>query len=54
VTVWRRLDDVPRGDAARVWLYTTARSVLANQRGDTKSRFDELKPAYQELAASIR
>jgi RNA polymerase sigma factor (sigma-70 family) len=28
---WRRLDDVPNGDAARWWLYAVARRVLANQ-----------------------
>jgi RNA polymerase sigma factor (sigma-70 family) len=28
----RRLEDVPSGDAARVWLYATARRVMANQR----------------------
>ncbi len=29
---WRRLDDVPNGDAARWWLYAVARRVLANQQ----------------------
>ena len=28
---WRRLDDVPPGHEARLWLYGTARRVLANQ-----------------------
>jgi RNA polymerase sigma-70 factor (ECF subfamily) len=28
---WRRLDDVPEGEAARPWLYATARGVMANQ-----------------------
>jgi RNA polymerase sigma factor (sigma-70 family) len=32
LVAWRRLDDVPAGDAARLWLYGTARRVLANQR----------------------
>ncbi|MHB8060335.1 MAG: RNA polymerase sigma factor, partial [Gaiellaceae bacterium] len=31
LTAWRRLDDVPEGDAARPWLYATARRVMANQ-----------------------
>ena len=31
LTAWRRLDDVPEGDAARAWLYATARRVIANQ-----------------------
>jgi RNA polymerase sigma factor (sigma-70 family) len=32
LTAWRRLGDVPDGEAARVWLYATARRVIANQR----------------------
>ena len=39
---WRRLDALPEGDGARVWLYATARKVLANQRrwlrGDDRAR----------------
>lgn len=38
LTAWRRLDDVPHGDAARVWLYATARRVIANQRRSTRRR----------------
>jgi hypothetical protein len=38
LTAWRRLDDVPAGDAARAWLYATARRVLANQRRSTRRR----------------
>ncbi len=30
VVVWRRLDDVPAGDGARLWLYVVARNTLAN------------------------
>ena len=29
---WRRLEDIPDGDQARLWLYGVARRVLANQR----------------------
>jgi RNA polymerase sigma factor (sigma-70 family) len=32
LVAWRRLDDVPDGDAARVWLLATARRVIANER----------------------
>ena len=33
LTAWRRLDDVPADPmSARVWLYATARRMLANQR----------------------
>lgn len=31
LVVWRRLEEVPAGEAARPWLYGTARRVLANQ-----------------------
>jgi RNA polymerase sigma-70 factor, ECF subfamily len=31
LVVWRRLEDVPRDETARPWLYATARRVLANQ-----------------------
>jgi RNA polymerase sigma factor (sigma-70 family) len=31
VVAWRRLDDVPEDDRALLWLYGTARRVLANQ-----------------------
>jgi RNA polymerase sigma factor (sigma-70 family) len=36
LTAWRRLDAVPEGDAARVWLYATARRVIANQRRSSR------------------
>jgi RNA polymerase sigma-70 factor (ECF subfamily) len=29
-TAWRRLDDIPAGDEARLWLYGVARRTLAN------------------------
>lgn len=38
LTAWRRLGDVPEGEAARVWLYATARRVIANQRRSTRRR----------------
>lgn len=31
-TTWRRIDAVPPGDQARLWLYGVARNVLANHR----------------------
>ncbi|MEW2358894.1 RNA polymerase sigma factor [Spirillospora sp. NPDC029432] len=37
LTAWRRLDDVPRDGAARLWLYGVARRVLANHhRGERR------------------
>ena len=38
LTAWRRLDEVPEGDAGRVWLYATARRVMANQRRSYRRR----------------
>nr|WP_243711221.1 sigma-70 family RNA polymerase sigma factor [Actinomadura sp. KC216] len=37
LTAWRRLDDVPPGDQARLWLYGVARRILANHhRGERR------------------
>src|SRR5262245_8622515 len=38
LTAWRRLDELPAGDAARMWLYATARRVVANQRRSSRRR----------------
>jgi RNA polymerase sigma factor (sigma-70 family) len=38
LVAWRRLADVPDGDAARLWLYATARRVVANQRRARRRR----------------
>lgn len=35
---WRRLADVPAGDESRLWLFGTARRVLANQRRGERRR----------------
>ena len=48
LTAWRRLDEVPEGVAARVWLYATARRVMANQRRSSRRRLalrEERPPA---------
>jgi RNA polymerase sigma factor (sigma-70 family) len=38
LTAWRRLEELPEGDAARVWLYATARRVIANHRRSSRRR----------------
>ena len=38
LTAWRRLDEVPRGDAARPWLYRVAHNALANHRRGERRR----------------
>ncbi|HEX2047309.1 MAG TPA: sigma-70 family RNA polymerase sigma factor [Acidimicrobiales bacterium] len=35
---WRRVGEMPAGDAARAWLYGVARRVLANQRRGDRRR----------------
>src|SRR5436190_2962379 len=35
---WRRLYSVPGGDDARLWLYSTARKVIANHRRGERRR----------------
>lgn len=49
LTAWRRLDELPDGDAARVWLYATARRVLANQRRSSRRR----AALYERLALDV-
>lgn len=38
LVAWRRLDSIPPGEDARLWLYGTARRVLANQRRGERRR----------------
>jgi RNA polymerase sigma factor (sigma-70 family) len=52
LTAWRRLDSVPEGEAARVWLYATARRVLANQRR-SRRRHVALQERLAVEAASL-
>lgn len=38
LVAWRRIQDVPPGDAGRLWLYGVARRVLANHRRGSNRR----------------
>ena len=38
LVAWRRLDDVPPGPEARLWLYGVARGVMANHRRSRRRR----------------
>jgi RNA polymerase sigma-70 factor (ECF subfamily) len=38
LVAWRRLDEVPASDAARLWLYRVARYVLANRYRSERRR----------------
>lgn len=53
LVAWRRLVDVPDGDAARPWLFGVARRVLANHyRGDRRrlALADRLREQLAEVA----
>jgi RNA polymerase sigma-70 factor (ECF subfamily) len=52
LTAWRRLDKVPDGDAARIWLYATARRVIANQRRSSRRRLALHERLVQEASVS--
>jgi RNA polymerase sigma factor (sigma-70 family) len=54
LTAWRRLDDVPLGAQARLWLYGTARRVLANHRRGERRRLALADRLKAELAVSYR
>jgi RNA polymerase sigma factor (sigma-70 family) len=54
LAAWRRLDDVPAGDQARLWLYGTARRVLANHRRGERRRLALADRLRAELAATYR
>ncbi len=52
LTTWRRLDDVPSGDEARLWLYGVARRVLANQQRGERRKSELNDRLRRELAAA--
>jgi RNA polymerase sigma factor (sigma-70 family) len=54
LTAWRRLDDVPAGEQARLWLYGVARNVLANYRRGERRRCELSDRLRQDLAAGYR
>jgi RNA polymerase sigma factor (sigma-70 family) len=54
LTAWRRLDAMPEGDAARVWLYATARRVIANQRRSSRRRVALYERLALDAAAGVQ
>jgi RNA polymerase sigma-70 factor (ECF subfamily) len=48
---WRRFDELPDGNARRIWLYATARRVLANQHRSRRRRV-ALQDRLAESAAT--
>jgi RNA polymerase sigma-70 factor (ECF subfamily) len=54
LTAWRRLDDVPSGGEARLWLYGVARRSLANHRRGERRRSVLAGRIHAELAVAYR
>ncbi|MDP9846704.1 RNA polymerase sigma factor [Streptosporangium lutulentum] len=49
---WRRIDEVPLGDDARLWLFGVARRVLANHRRGERRHEQRTAALCEQLAAS--
>ncbi|GAT70426.1 RNA polymerase subunit sigma-24 [Planomonospora sphaerica] len=49
---WRRIEEVPEGDEARLWLFGVARRVLANHRRGERRHEQRTAALREELAAS--
>ena len=50
---WRRVDEMPTGETARLWLYGVARRVLANHRRGERQRRLRTTELGDEVAALI-
>jgi RNA polymerase sigma factor (sigma-70 family) len=53
LVAWRRLDDVPPAEAARLWLYGVARHVLANQHRSERRRQRLAERLRRELPGAL-
>ncbi|MFI7416514.1 RNA polymerase sigma factor [Nonomuraea sp. NPDC049684] len=51
-TAWRRIEELPEGDEARLWLYGVARRVLANHRRGEERHEQRTAALRERLAAS--
>ncbi|GAA3415735.1 RNA polymerase sigma factor [Streptosporangium vulgare] len=47
---WRRVDDLPPGEQARLWLYGVARNVLANHRRGLMRRHSHQTALHENVA----
>jgi RNA polymerase sigma factor (sigma-70 family) len=54
LAAWRRLDELPDGPQSRLWLYGTARRVLANQHRGERRRLALADRLKADLAISYR
>ncbi|MGC4941166.1 RNA polymerase sigma factor [Kribbella sp. DT2] len=62
LVAWRRIDEVPANDTARLWLYGVARRVVANHRrgelrrdrlaGRLRQHLSEVMPDHADLTGS--
>lgn len=53
LVAWRRLDDVPPGDEARLWLFGVARRVVANTRRSAERRLRLGDRLRREFAPAV-
>lgn len=53
LTAWRRADDMPRGDEARLWLYGVARRVLAGHYRHERRRSALITNLGAQLRADL-
>lgn len=53
LAAWRRLPEVPLGDEERLWLYGTARFVLANQQRGERRRTRLAEQLRRELRRQL-
>jgi RNA polymerase sigma-70 factor (ECF subfamily) len=53
LVVWRRMEEVPIGDGARLWLYGVARNVLANMHRAERRRTRLGRRLAETLRAEI-
>ena len=54
LVAWRRLDDIPVGADARLWLFGVARNTLANlRRGESRRDNLHLRLVTEPAAASV-
>ncbi|WP_433513582.1 RNA polymerase sigma factor [Nonomuraea sp. CA-143628] len=49
---WRRIEEMPEGDEARLWLFGVARRVLANHRRGERRHEQRTAALREQLAAS--
>ncbi|MER5326668.1 RNA polymerase sigma factor [Streptosporangium roseum] len=49
---WRRIDEIPPGDEARLWLYGVARKALANHRRGERRHERRTTALREQIAAS--